>query len=149
MAGNRHPPSQVGEDLSRKLYFFLGNQYVRFNMLKNRAEEGYPEATSKRWAGLNFDRVGAAVYWGNAKVFFFRGRSLSRKMSHFQLWFCVVSGRFGWLDLSGLRETVAGRSQLRTSTASPTGCACASARPARGPAHAPLIWSPGGVRDFG
>ena len=91
MAGNRHPPSQVGEDLSRKLYFFLGNQYVRFNMLKNRAEEGYPEATSKRWAGLNFDRVGAAVYWGNAKVFFFRGRSLSRKMSHFQLWFCVVS----------------------------------------------------------
>jgi hypothetical protein len=42
-------------------------------MLNNQADAGYPELTGKRWIGLNFDRIDAAVYWGNSKVFFFRG----------------------------------------------------------------------------
>ncbi|MFM2056121.1 MAG: hypothetical protein RLY71_506 [Pseudomonadota bacterium] len=37
------------------------------------AEEGYPKVTNQRWAGLTFDRIDAAVYWGSAKVLFFRG----------------------------------------------------------------------------
>ena len=47
-------------------------QYIRYNMLTQQADEGYPELVSKRWQGLTFDRIDAAVYWGNAKVFFFR-----------------------------------------------------------------------------
>jgi hypothetical protein len=52
---------------------------------------------------------------------------LSIKMSHFQLWFCVGSGFFGWLDLSGLSETIAGRSQLRMSPDQRSGCALLAA----------------------
>jgi hypothetical protein len=58
---------------SDSIYFFLGNQYVRFNMLTNSVDDGYPQPTNERWVGLSFDRIDAAVYWGNAKVFFFRG----------------------------------------------------------------------------
>jgi hypothetical protein len=42
-------------------------------MTENRADEGYPELISKRWAGLTFDRIDAAIYWGNGKIYFFRG----------------------------------------------------------------------------
>ncbi len=41
-------------------------------MRTHRANEGYPELIAKRWAGINFDRIDAAVYWGNGKVYFFR-----------------------------------------------------------------------------
>jgi hypothetical protein len=41
-------------------------------MLTNSVDDGYPQPTSERWVGLSFDRIDAAVYWGNAKVFFFR-----------------------------------------------------------------------------
>ena len=55
------------------VYFFRGNHYIRFNALKNHADEGYPDEVSKRWVGVTFDRIDAAVYWTNAKVYFFRG----------------------------------------------------------------------------
>jgi len=55
------------------LYFFLGNQYVRFNPLKNRVDDGYPQLISKRWVGVTFDRLDATVDWGSGKAYFFRG----------------------------------------------------------------------------
>lgn len=55
------------------VYFFFGNQYVRYNPLKACVEEGYPQPIAKRWVGLTFDRIDAAVYWGSGKVFFFKG----------------------------------------------------------------------------
>jgi len=54
------------------VYFFCGDQYVRFNTLKNRVEEGYPQPLKKRWKGVTFDRLDAALYWANGKVYFFR-----------------------------------------------------------------------------
>ena len=39
----------------------------------NRVAEGYPELISKRWVGVTFDRIDAAIYWGGGKVYFFRG----------------------------------------------------------------------------
>jgi hypothetical protein len=38
----------------------------------------YPDLVSKRWVGVTFDRIDAAVYWGNAKVYFFRGNQQIR-----------------------------------------------------------------------
>jgi len=55
------------------IYFFYGNQYARFNPVKNRFDEGYPQPIAKRWVGVTFDRLDAAVYWGNGKVYFFKG----------------------------------------------------------------------------
>jgi hypothetical protein len=54
------------------VYFFCGNQYVRFNLAENRVEPGYPALISERWAGVNFDEIDAAIYWGNGKIYFFR-----------------------------------------------------------------------------
>ncbi len=55
------------------LYFFMGNQYVRYNYSEQRVEDGYPQQISRRWAGVTFDRIDAATYWGNGKIYFFRG----------------------------------------------------------------------------
>jgi len=54
------------------VYFFSGNQYVRFNLKDNKVDDNYPELINKRWAGVNFDKIDAAIYWGNGKVYFFR-----------------------------------------------------------------------------
>ncbi|MGB0385427.1 MAG: hemopexin repeat-containing protein [Ardenticatenaceae bacterium] len=53
-------------------YFFKGNQYIRYNIRKNKADPGYPQPITKRWAGVTFDRIDAAIYWGGGKVYFFR-----------------------------------------------------------------------------
>jgi hypothetical protein len=60
------------------VYFFRGNQYIRYNTLKHRADEGYPELTSKRWVGVSFDRIDAAIYWGNSKVYLFKDNQYVR-----------------------------------------------------------------------
>jgi hypothetical protein len=54
------------------VYFFCGKNYVRFNTLKNRVEDGYPQPIRKRWKGVTFDRLDAAIYWADGKVYFFR-----------------------------------------------------------------------------
>ena len=54
------------------VYFFSGNQYVRYNVLENKADEGYPQLISERWLGVSFEKIDAAIYWGHGKVFFFR-----------------------------------------------------------------------------
>lgn len=54
------------------VYLFSGNQYVRFNVEKNKADEGYPALINERWVGVNFSKIDAAIYWGDGKVYFFR-----------------------------------------------------------------------------
>lgn len=54
------------------LFFFCGNRYLRFNTLRNQADDGYPDLVAKRWVGVVFDRIDAATYWGNGKVYFVR-----------------------------------------------------------------------------
>jgi hypothetical protein len=41
--------------------------------VKGRVEPGYPKTIQPHWAGVTFDRIDAAVCWGNRKVIFFRG----------------------------------------------------------------------------
>jgi len=57
---------------SETVYFFCGNQYVRFNTRLHRVDPGYPQPISRRWKGVTFDRLDAALYWSNGKVYFFR-----------------------------------------------------------------------------
>ncbi len=63
----------IGYDL---VYFFQGDKYIRYDLSKNRVDDDeygeYPALISKRWLGLVFDRIDAAIYWGNGKVYFFR-----------------------------------------------------------------------------
>jgi hypothetical protein len=54
------------------VYFFSGDQYVRFNLATNRVDDGYPDLIRNRWAGVSFERIDAAVYWLDGKVYFFR-----------------------------------------------------------------------------
>lgn len=56
------------------VYFFRGNQYVRYNAYKQRVDDEYPypEPISKRWIGVIFDRIDASIYWQNGKVYFFK-----------------------------------------------------------------------------
>ena len=55
------------------MYFFYGNKYARFNPVTNTCDEGYPQSIAQRWVGVTFDRINAAVYWGDSKVYFFKG----------------------------------------------------------------------------
>jgi hypothetical protein len=54
------------------IYFFSGDQYVRFNVATNRVDDCYPDLISNRWAGLSFERIDAALHWFDGKVYFFR-----------------------------------------------------------------------------
>lgn len=58
---------------ARRLYFFHGNTYVRYDMGTDRAVEGYPFKISGNWPGLWSQNIDAAVNWGNGKVYFFKG----------------------------------------------------------------------------
>jgi len=52
-------------------YFFMGNQYIRYNLAKDEADEGYPQLIRERWVGMIFDKLDAIVRLDD-KVYFFR-----------------------------------------------------------------------------
>lgn len=58
------------------VYFFHGSKYLRFNMLEHKVHEGeypYPQPVSKRWVGVTFDRIDAAIYRPDTgKAYFFK-----------------------------------------------------------------------------
>ncbi len=65
-----------------KLYFFKGNQYVRFSSVSDGVDAGYPRAISGNWPGLpaNFNSGIDAALWreDNDKVYFFKGNQYVR-----------------------------------------------------------------------
>jgi Hemopexin len=64
-----------------KAYFFHGKQYVRYSMIKDRVDPGYPRIIDTGWDGLH-DKLGgdiqAAVKWDDERVYFFRGENYCR-----------------------------------------------------------------------
>jgi type 1 glutamine amidotransferase len=63
-----------------KVYFFKGNQYLRYDIATDRADAGYPKfINNETWPGLPWrDGIDAAVNWGNGKAYFFKGNQYVR-----------------------------------------------------------------------
>jgi hypothetical protein len=62
----------------RKAYFFLGSNYVRYDIVDDQIDAGYPRALPGGWIGLSFSSVDAGVNWGNGKVYLFSGTQYVR-----------------------------------------------------------------------
>lgn len=56
-----------------KAYFFLGSQYVRYDIEADKPDEGYPKSISSGWPGVFKQDIDAVVVWPNGKAYFFSG----------------------------------------------------------------------------
>jgi len=60
-----------------KIYFFKGNQYVRFSNVSDGVDAGYPKPIAGNWIGLPASfgsNLGAALMRrDNNKIYFFKG----------------------------------------------------------------------------
>jgi hypothetical protein len=61
-----------------KAYLFEGDEYVRYDLLADKADPGYPLPIAGNWPGLWGDGITASIPWGNGKVYFFRGSQYMR-----------------------------------------------------------------------
>jgi hypothetical protein len=63
-----------------KVYFFKGGQYIRYDIKKDRADNGYPkDINNQTFPGMIWtEGFDDAVNWGNGKVYFFRGKEYIR-----------------------------------------------------------------------
>ncbi len=64
-----------------KAYFFKGNQYIRYDIATDRADQGYPQPfNASTWPGVGnyWSSVDAVVNWGNGKAYFFKGNQYIR-----------------------------------------------------------------------
>jgi hypothetical protein len=60
-----------------KLFFFKGDQYLRYDIAADKVDNGYPLPITGNWPGFAeagfTDNISAVVNLGNGKAFFFRG----------------------------------------------------------------------------
>lgn len=61
-----------------KLYMFKGSEYIRYDIITDKADDGYPKPISLNWRGLWSSNIDAAVYSKNEKVYFFKGNQYIR-----------------------------------------------------------------------
>jgi hypothetical protein len=61
------------EDLSRKLFLFNRDKYVRWDLDSNSIDPGYPRVITEGWPGVTFDRVDAVVNVSPDALYFFSG----------------------------------------------------------------------------
>jgi hemopexin len=60
------------------VYFFKGDQYLRYDIAADRVDPGYPLPIAGHWPGLWTDHIDAGVVWPNGKAYFFRGSQYIR-----------------------------------------------------------------------
>lgn len=70
--------SETGEDLSRKVFFFNRNEYIRVDVDRMEIDEGYPRLISEGWPGVSFKRVDAAMNVSGEALYFFLGKEYVR-----------------------------------------------------------------------
>jgi hypothetical protein len=86
IAGNWSGFSEIGFDEgidaavnwgNGKVYFFKGDQYVRYDIAVDQTDDGFPMEISDGWAGFAAAGFGSgldtAVNWSNGKAYFFKG----------------------------------------------------------------------------
>lgn len=60
-----------------KLFLFKGPNYLRYSIVEDKADDGYPLAIADQWPGMAAAGFGngidAVVNWGDGKIFFFKG----------------------------------------------------------------------------
>ena len=76
-------------DKEGKIYFFKGAHFLRLDKKTRSLDPGYPkpiQGTDKQgkpyWPDLTFDRIDAAVNWGDGSVYFFSGTQYVRFNIH-------------------------------------------------------------------
>lgn len=62
----------------QKVYFFKGDQYLRYDIAADRVDPGYPLPIAGHWPGLWTDHIDAGVVWPNGKAYFFHGSQYIR-----------------------------------------------------------------------
>jgi hypothetical protein len=70
--------SPDNEDLSRKLFFFNRDKYLRWDVDTNTIDPGYPRLIAEGWPGVTFDRIDATVNVAPDAVYFFKGNEYIR-----------------------------------------------------------------------
>jgi hypothetical protein len=70
--------SAKGEDLSRKLYFFNRDRYIRVDVDAMAIDEGYPKTIAEGWPGVPFERIDAALNVSPEALYFFLGNQYVR-----------------------------------------------------------------------
>lgn len=58
-------------DKAKRVYFFQGPDYQRFDSAINGVLPVYPLSIAKWWTGLFPAGVDAAINWGNGNIYFF------------------------------------------------------------------------------
>lgn len=61
-----------------KVYFFKGNQYVRYDTNKHQVDPGYPKAIQGNWGDFTWTNIDAAINWNDEKTYFFRDNQYVR-----------------------------------------------------------------------
>ena len=57
-----------------KAYFFKGKQYLRYDVVADHVDPGYPRPIAGNWPGMWPEKIDAAICWpGNGKAYFFKG----------------------------------------------------------------------------
>jgi MAC/Perforin domain/Hemopexin len=70
--------SPAKEDLSRKLFFFNRDKYIRWDVDTNAIDPGYPRPIVEGWPGVTFERIDAALNVAPDTVYFFKGNQYIR-----------------------------------------------------------------------
>ncbi|MGH8549246.1 MAG: hemopexin repeat-containing protein [Methylococcales bacterium] len=66
------------QDLSRKLFFFNRDKYIRVDVDTNSIDPGYPRLIAEGWPGVTFERIDAALNVAPDAVYFFNGNRYIR-----------------------------------------------------------------------
>ena len=61
-----------------KVYFFKGDQYLRYDIATDKVDPGYPVPIAGQWPGLWESDIDAGVVWPNGKAYFFKGSNYIR-----------------------------------------------------------------------
>jgi len=97
-----------------KIFFFRGNQYVRYDIKGDKADSGYPLPIAGNWPGVaeaGFGNgVDAAVNWGNGKAYFFHGNQYLRydiKTDRVDSGYPrPIAGQWSGLDTAGFTDRI-------------------------------------------